>query len=76
TPIIQTPSLTASSSVESVPSVKRKNSEETSELINVDFINNNDIYKSETNEEHPIRTTCGSKKLRHTTVDNVKSDKE
>ncbi|CAG8855445.1 37471_t:CDS:2, partial [Gigaspora margarita] len=65
-----------SSGVESVPSVKRKSSEETSELIDVDFINNNNIYKSETNEECPIRTTYGSKKLHHTTVEDVKSDEK
>ncbi|KAF0340116.1 hypothetical protein F8M41_016321 [Gigaspora margarita] len=45
-----------SSGVESVPSVKRKSSEETSELFDVDFINNNDIYKSETNEVNSIKT--------------------
>ncbi|CAG8837413.1 37499_t:CDS:1, partial [Gigaspora margarita] len=106
TPIIQTLSLIASSGVKSVPSVKCKSSEETSELIDVDFINNNDNYKSETNEvnsiktdqekpknlikkkqitkksthtqikEHPIRTTYGPKKSCHTTVEDVKSDKE
>ncbi|RIB28234.1 hypothetical protein C2G38_2059850 [Gigaspora rosea] len=54
-PVIQTPTLTASSNVESVPSVKRKRSEETSEFIDVDFINNNDNYKSETNEASSIK---------------------
>ncbi|RIB08197.1 hypothetical protein C2G38_2111732 [Gigaspora rosea] len=55
TSVIQTPTLTALSDIESVPSVKRKRSEETSELIDVDFINNNDDYKSETNEANSIK---------------------
>ncbi|CAG8799930.1 15802_t:CDS:2, partial [Gigaspora rosea] len=54
-PVIQTPTLNASSDVESVPSVKCKRSEETSELIDIDFINNNDDYKSETNEASSIK---------------------
>ncbi|CAG8838141.1 13029_t:CDS:1, partial [Gigaspora margarita] len=56
TPIIQTLLLTASSSIESVPSVKCKSSKKTSELIDIDFINNNDIYKSKTNKVNSIKT--------------------
>ncbi|RIB01469.1 hypothetical protein C2G38_2127542 [Gigaspora rosea] len=81
-PIIQTPSLTTSSDIESEPSVKRKRSEEIDQLIDVDFINTNDNYKSETIEansvktKHPIRTTRGPKKSRHTTVEDAELDKE
>ncbi|CAG8728193.1 18417_t:CDS:2 [Gigaspora rosea] len=105
-PVIQTPSLTTSSDIESEPFVKRKRFEEIDQLIDVDFINTNDNYKSETLEansvktsqekpekpikkpksiknstrppikERPIRTTCGPKKSRHTTVEDAESDKE
>ncbi|RIB04037.1 hypothetical protein C2G38_2285474 [Gigaspora rosea] len=92
--------------IESEPFVKRKRFEEIDQLIDVDFINTNDNYKSETLEansvktsqekpekpikkpksiknstrppikERPIRTTCGPKKSRHTTVEDAESDKE
>ncbi|RIB16354.1 hypothetical protein C2G38_2190154 [Gigaspora rosea] len=78
TSVIQIPMLTALSNIESVLSVKRKRSEETSELINVDFINNNDDYKSETNEASSIKADQEEPEdlLCHTTVEDDKSDKE
>ncbi|KAF0356956.1 hypothetical protein F8M41_014687 [Gigaspora margarita] len=55
-PVIQTPSLTTSSDIESESSVKRKRSEEIDQLIDVDFINTNDNYKSETIEANSAKT--------------------
>ncbi|CAG8690747.1 18495_t:CDS:1, partial [Racocetra fulgida] len=54
TPIIQTPPLATSSHIE--PSVKRKRSEETDKVIDLDFTDTIDDHKSETNEADPIKT--------------------
>ncbi|CAG8636908.1 hypothetical protein C2G38_2100415 [Gigaspora rosea] len=55
-PVIQTSSLTTSSDIESESSVKRKRSEEIDQLIDVDFINTNDNYKSETIKANSVKT--------------------
>ncbi|CAG8763083.1 6880_t:CDS:2 [Gigaspora rosea] len=57
TPVIQTPSLTTLSDIESEPPVKRKRSEEIDQLIDVNFTNTNDNYKSETIKANSVKTS-------------------
>ncbi|RIB29675.1 hypothetical protein C2G38_2056234, partial [Gigaspora rosea] len=56
-PVIQTPSLTTLSDIESEPPVKRKRSEEIDQLIDVNFTNTNDNYKSETIKANSVKTS-------------------
>ncbi|CAG8670057.1 10703_t:CDS:2, partial [Gigaspora rosea] len=85
--IIQTPSLTTSSDIESEPSGKHKRSKEIDQLIDLDIdfdckSKTNESNSVKTNQREPekpkllIRTTHSPKKSRHTTVKDAESDKE
>ncbi|CAG8749120.1 6579_t:CDS:1, partial [Dentiscutata heterogama] len=54
-PIIQPPSLSTSSDIESEPSVKCKRLEEINQPVDNDFIDTNYIYGSETNEDNSVK---------------------
>ncbi|KAF0340112.1 hypothetical protein F8M41_016323 [Gigaspora margarita] len=79
-PIIQTPSLTTSSDIESETSVKHKRSEEIDQLIDVDFIGTNDNYNSETikaisvktNQKKPEKPIKKPKSLKNSTRSPIK----
>ncbi|CAG8676701.1 4375_t:CDS:2, partial [Cetraspora pellucida] len=50
TPVLQTPPMTTSSDIESEPLVKRKRSKEADQLIDMEFPDINNGYRSETNK--------------------------